>query len=232
MVFERTDRGLKAWQVIFFLIVAIALGVFVYFVTTPHLNEILEANAVVAAEEVAEAPPTPAVEGSEAHVEEEEGPLVILDMHYLGYHAEDVPEVHDALVAGDGLGYYNGTHLVADLFFAVFFFFAAASLFLFLTNPARRFSLPLPEGVRLVVVALAFAGAIADFLENIVIWIVINSDAPPSSLVYLGGTLTGIKWLGYTAAAAAIIATVVLALLRGMGGGNSQPATPARRAAH
>lgn len=226
MVFERTDRSLKAWQVIFFLVIAIALGVFVYFVTTPHLNEILEANAPVATAAAAEAVPAAPAEGEEPA--EEAGPPILLDMHYLGYHAEDVPEVHNALLAGDGLDYYNGTHLVADLFFAVFFFFAATSLFLFLTNPNRRFSLPLPEGVRLVVVALVFAGALADFLENIVIWIVVNAEAPAPGIVYLGGTLTGIKWLGYTAAVAAIVATLILALLRGMGGGNSQPARPAR----
>lgn len=228
MVFERTDRGLKAWQVIFFLVIAIALGAFLFFVTTPHLNDILEAQYAAAEQtgEGAVAAEGAAAAAADEEAIEEEGPLALLDMHYLGYHADEVSEVRAALIEGDGLSYYNSTHLVADLFFAVFFFFGISSLFLFLSNPNRRFSLPLPEGVRLVVVAAAFTGAVADVIENIVLWIIINSDSPASSLVYLGSTMTGIKWLGYTVAVAGTIITLVLAVLRGIGGGGS-PA-PAR----
>ena len=61
-----------------------------------------------------------------------------------------------------------------------------------------------------------------------------RGDSPSWSLaarlrrLFLGTTLTGIKWIAYSAAAAALLATVILAVLRGMGGGNSSaPARPA-----
>ena len=148
-------------------------------------------------------------------------------MHYLGFHGEDVDALKAALT-DDDQSYYTGNHLVADLFFAPAFFLAFASLFIFLTGPGRRFAIPLPEGLRLVVLSFGLAALVADVGENICLWIIMGSENPANGIVYLGLTLTGIKWLAYTAAVAALLATLVLAILRGLGGGNtSAPARPA-----
>ena len=217
VVLERYDNRIGIGQVIVFLVIAVALGAYLAFVTGPHLREAIDAGVATIVE-------TPA-EG--AAVVEEERAVMLLDMHYLGLHGEDVDALKAALT-DDDQSYYTGNHLVADLFFAPAFFLAFASLFIFLTGPGRRFAIPLPEGLRLVVLSFGLAALVADVGENICLWIIMGSENPANGIVYLGLTLTGIKWLAYTAAVAALLATLVLAILRGLGGGNtSAPARPA-----
>lgn len=221
VVLERYDNRIGIGQVIVFLVIAVALGVYLAFVTGPHLREAIDAGVIA----MEQAP----AEGA-AVVEEgvkEERAVMLLDMYYLGFHGEDIDHLKEVLTDEDE-SYYTGNHLVADLFFAPAFFLAFASLFIFLTGPGRRFAIPLPEGVRLVVLSFGLAALVADVGENICLWIIMGSEDPANGIVYLGMTLTGVKWLAYTAAAAAILATLVLAILRGLGGGStSAPARPA-----
>jgi hypothetical protein len=185
-VFERYDRGLMAWHVIVFVLIAVGLGAYLLLVTAPELRDLSS--------------------------------VPILDMHYAGFHPEDVEHLlhsPEGLNAA-GQSYYGSSHLIVDLFFGPALFLAISSLFLFLSRPGRQYAVPLPEGVRLVVVALALAGAVADVLENIAIWVILANDVPPRGVVYLGGTLTGVKFLAYSGALAALAATVILALIRGV----------------
>ena len=185
-VFERFDRSLMAWHVIVFVLIAVGLGAYLLLVTAPELRELSS--------------------------------VAILDMHYAGFHPEDVEHL---LHSPEGLteagqSYYATSHLIVDLFFGPALFLAISSLFLWLSRPGRQYAVPLPEGVRLVVVSLALAGAIADVIENIAIWVILGSDVAPSGIVYLGGTLTGVKFLAYSGALAALAATIILALIRGV----------------
>lgn len=221
MVFERTDRSLQAWQVVVFVIIAVALGAYQFFSIGPQIRDVLDASFETTQAELVAAPAGEAAGEAE---EEEAGPVEPLDMHYLGYHAGDVPEFVDAM--GDDMSLFTGSHMVVDLFLAIALLFALSSAFLFLSNPRHRFAVPLPEGVRLVVISAIFGAVVADLLENVVLWIILGSETPPNSLLYLGGMLTGIKWLGYSVGFAAVVATLILALLRGLSGGGSR--TPAR----
>jgi hypothetical protein len=226
VVLERYDNRISIGHVIVFLVIAIALGAYLAFVTGPHLREAIDASEAAIAAAPAEVV-QPAAEGAaalEAGAEEARA-VMLLDMRYTGFEAEDVTNLKAALNDEDE-SYYTGNHLVADFFFAPAFFLAFSCLFIFLTKPGRRFAIPLPEGVRLVVLALGFAAFAADIGETICLWIIMGSDAPASGILFLGTTLTGIKWLAYSAAAAALIATVILAILRGLGGGST--ATPVR----
>jgi hypothetical protein len=186
-VFERFDRGLMAWHVIVFVLIALGLGAYILLVTVPHLGDISS--------------------------------VTLLDMHYAGFHPEDVEHLlhgADGALTEDGQSYYATSHLIVDLFFGPALFLAISSLFLWLSRPGRQYAVPLPEGVRLVVVSLALAGAIADVIENIAIWVILANDVAPSGVVYLGGTLTGVKFLAYSGALAALAATIILALIRGV----------------
>ncbi|MCW5715587.1 MAG: hypothetical protein KIT43_13840 [Bauldia sp.] len=220
VVLERYDNRISIGHVIVFLVIAVALGAYLAFVTGPHLREAIDAGVATIVETPAEG-----AAAIEEGVEEERG-VTLLDMRFTGFEHEDVDNLKAALTDED-VSYYTGNHLVADLFFAPAFFLAFSCLFIFLTKPGRRFAVPLPEGVRLVVLSLGLAAFVADVGENICLWIIMGSEDPANGLLFLGATLTGIKWLAYSAAAAAILATVVLAVLRGLGGGNSAPARPA-----
>jgi hypothetical protein len=221
MVLERYDNRVSIGHVIVFLVIAVALGAYLAFVTGPHLREAIEAGEATIIETPAEGAAALEADAEEAHA------VTLLDMRYLGYHAEDVDALKTVLTDEDE-SYYTGNHLVADLFFAPAFFLAFSTLFIFLTKPGRRFSVPLPEGVRLVVLSLGLTAFVADVGENICLWLIMGSEDPANGILFLGTTLTGVKWLAYSAAAAAILATIVLAVLRGLGGGsNSAPARPA-----
>lgn len=222
VVLERYDNRISIGHVIVFLVIAVALGAYLAFVTGPHLREAIEAGEAT----IIETPAEGAAALDEEHAEEEHA-VTLLDMRYLGYHDEDVVNLKAALGDEDE-SYYTGNHMVADLFFAPAFFLAFSSLFIFLTKPGRRFAIPLPEGVRLVVLSIGLTAFVADVGENICLWIIMGSEDPANGILFLGTTLTGVKWLAYTAAAAAIVATLILAVLRGMSGGsNSAPARPA-----
>jgi hypothetical protein len=226
VVLERYDNRISIGHVIVFLVIAVALGAYLAFVTGPHLRDAIEAGEATIVETPAEGAAVLAVEADNA--DDEDAAIRLLDMRYLGYEHEDVDALKNVLTDDDE-SYYTGNHLVADFFFAPAFFLAFSTLFIFLTKPGRRFAIPLPEGVRLVVLSLGLIAFVADILENITLWIVMGSADPANGILFAGTTLTGIKWLAYSAAAAAIVATLVLAILRGLGGGGST-AAPARPA--
>jgi len=140
----------------------------------------------------------------------------IFDLHFAGYHYEEALEILAAL-GEEGRSYYGAPHLILDTLFLPFLFLGVASLFLWLTRPGQRFAVPLHENIRLVVVALAFVGMIADLVENIGVWIILaTADEPSTGVVALSGIFTGVKWLALSAAMAALIATIVIALIRGV----------------
>lgn len=226
MVLERYDNRISIGHVIVFLVIAVALGAYLAFVTGPHLREAIEAGEATIVETPAEG--AAALAADAEHAEEEDEAIRLLDMRYLGYEHEDVDALKGVL-SDEDQSYYTGNHMVADLFFAPAFFLAFSTLFIFLTKPGRRFSVPLPEGVRLVVLSIGLIAFVADVLENISLWIIMGSEHPANGILFAGTTLTGVKWLAYSAAAAAILATIVLAILRGLGGGGST-AAPARPA--
>ncbi len=200
MIFDRIDRGLMPWHVVAFVIIAVVLGGILAFVTGPHLSD------AIAAGHATEVAADPAL-GAE--------PPMLLEMYYVGFEEHEVTEVLAAL-GEDGQSYYATSHLIADLFFVPALFLALTSVFLWLSRPGRRFAVPLPEGVRLVVVALAGAGFAADWIENICLWVILGAEDPSSGLIALAGTVTSVKWLAYSAAGAAVLATIILALIRGV----------------
>lgn len=194
MVFERIDKGLRPWHVITFLAIAIGLGAIMGLSTVPHIRDI-------------------AVGGDAVQ---------IFDLHFGGYHYEEALEVLAGL-GEEARSYYGAPHLIIDTLFLPFLFLGVASLFLWLTRPGQRFAVPLHENIRLVVVALAFVGMIADFVENIGVWIILGTaDDPSSGIIAMSGIFTGVKWLALSAAMAALIATIIIALIRGVS--NQEPA--------
>ena len=192
MVFDRIDKGLKPWQVIAFVVIAVGLGAILGLSTGSHLRDLLPAG------------------------------VDILDMRFLGYSYEEAVELLVAL-GSDGRSYYATSQLLTDIVFIPFAFLAVASVFLWLTRPGQKFSVPLSEGIRVVVIAIAFTAMLSDFVENISILVMLGSgEDPANGVVALASTIAGIKWLAYAGSWAALAATVIVAVVRGT---SSQQAT-------
>lgn len=189
-IVEGIDKGLKAWHVIVFVVIALGLGALTGLSTGPEVTD-------------------------RAGVE-------ILDMRLSGYDYAEVEELLTGL-GEDGRSYYATSYLIPDTLFAIFLFLGVGSLLAFLTRPGHRFSVPLNEMVRLVILALPFAGMAMEIMENLSLWIILGSGTEPASGVVAAASLfTGIKWLAYAGTLAALIATVIVAVIRGS---TSQTAT-------
>lgn len=142
--------------------------------------------------------------------------LDLFEMRFGGYDFEEAVVLLEAL-GEDGRSYYSGSHLIADLFFAPFLFLAVGSSFLWLTRPGKRFAVPLGENVRLIIVSLAFLGFALDLLENIALWIILGSGVDPASgVVSAASTFTGVKWLALAGSLAGLLATIIVAVIRGV----------------
>jgi hypothetical protein len=145
--------------------------------------------------------------------------LDTFELRFNGYTFAEATELLEAL-GEEGRSYYAGSHLIADIFFAPFMFLAVTCLFLWLSRPGQRFAVPLSEGIRLVVVALAVCALGADILEDIFVWIILGTaDDPSTGVVAAASTFSGVKWLAYAGALAALLATIIVAVIRGVGGG-------------
>lgn len=140
----------------------------------------------------------------------------IFDLRFTGYDHEDAVAILTAL-GDEGNRYYRNVQLVVDFLFPPLFFLAVSSAFLYFSKPYARFSLPLPEGIRLVVVALALIGCVCDLGENLSVMAMLLGDGDPTtSLVNLGSAFTVVKAAALTLAGAAMAVTIVLALIRGL----------------
>jgi len=137
------------------------------------------------------------------------------DFRFNGYEFEEAVALLTAL-GSEGRSYYSGSHLIADTFFAPFLFLAVSSLFLWLTRAGQRFAVPLHENVRLIIVALAFVAFGADLFENIALWVVVGSGVEPAAGVVAGASVfTGVKWLALAGSFAGLLATIIIAVIRG-----------------
>lgn len=137
------------------------------------------------------------------------------DFRFNGYDFEEAVALLTAL-GSEGRSYYSGSHLIADTFFAPFLFLAVSSLFLWLTRPGQRFSVPLNESIRLIIVALAFLAFGMDILENIGLWVIVGSGVEPATGVVAGASVvSGLKWLAMAGALAGLLATIIIAVIRG-----------------
>lgn len=142
--------------------------------------------------------------------------LDTFDLRFNGYEYQEAVDLLDALGA-EGRSYYSGSQLIADTIFVPFFFLATASLFLWFSRPGARFSVPLSENVRLIVVSLAFVAMAADLAENIALWFMLGSGTEPATALVAGASVfTGIKWLAYAGSLAALLATIIIAVIRGV----------------
>lgn len=196
VVFEGIDKSLKAWHIVVFIVLAVAIGAWTGLSTAPDLGD-------RASEEI----------GTE---------VSILDMRFSGYEYDEAAEFFTAL-GEDGRSDYATTFLIPDTLFAIVLFFAVGGLMIFLTRPGERFSVPLNEMVRLVIVALAFSAMAMDVLENIALWIALSGgEEPATGVVAAANLFTGVKWLALAGSFAALIATIIVALIRGT---TSQTAT-------
>lgn len=196
MVFEGIDKSLKAWHVIVFIVIAVALGALTLLSTGPDLAD--RASAGIGHD------------------------VQLLDQRFSGYEYEEVEEFFVAL-GEEGRSDYGTSYLIPDALFEIFLFLAAGSLLIFLTRPTGRFTVPLNEMVRLVLVALPFTAMAMGLMENFALWIALGGgEEPATGVVAAGHLFTGIKWLALAGTAAGVIATVVIALLRGT---TSQTAT-------
>ena len=138
-----------------------------------------------------------------------------LGFRFNGYDFEEVVALLTAL-GSEGRSYYSGSHLIADTFFVPFMFLAVSSLFLWLTRPGQRFAVPLHEHIRLIVVALAFVAFGTDILENIALWVIVGSGVEPAAGVVAGADVfSGVKWLAMAGALAGLLATIIIAVIRG-----------------
>ncbi|MHA1559712.1 MAG: hypothetical protein ACTSWI_03460 [Alphaproteobacteria bacterium] len=141
-----------------------------------------------------------------------------------GYDFEEAVALLTAL-GSEGRSYYSGSHLIADTFFAPFLFLAVSSLFLWLTRPGQRFAVPLHENIRLIIIALAFVAFGMDILENVALWVVVGSGVEPAAGVVAGADLfSGVKWLAMAGALAGLLATIIIAVIRGAGSQNTASA--------
>ena len=140
----------------------------------------------------------------------------IFEMRFNGYNFEEAVTILTAL-GEEGRSYYSGSHLITDIFFAPFLFLAVSSLFLWLSRPGHRFSVPLNETIRLIIVALAFIAFSVDILEDIALWIVLGSGVEPATgVVAAASTFTGVKWLALAGSMAGLLATIIIAVIRGV----------------
>lgn len=140
--------------------------------------------------------------------------LTVFDLRFTGYsHAEAVALL--AVLGAEGRGYYRGLPMLLDAVFPAFMFLATAGLFLWLTRPGRRFSVPLGDNQRLAVVAVAGLALVLDWAENVVVFLLLSDGDPSRGLVALGSTFTGLKWSAYAVALAALLVTLMLAVARG-----------------
>ena len=148
--------------------------------------------------------------------------LDTFDLRFNGYEYEEAVELLTALGA-DGRSYYAGSHLLADIFFAPFLFLAVSSLFLWLTRPGHRFAVPLHENIRLIIVALSFIAFATDFLEDIALWIILGGGVEPATAAVAAASMfTAIKWLALAGSLAGLLATIIIAVIRGVS--SSEPA--------
>ncbi len=155
------------------------------------------------------------------HLRDVTNGLDTFDIRFNGYTLEEAVELLTAL-GSDGRSYYATSQLITDFIFAPFLFLAVSSLFLWLTRPGHRFTVPLHENVRLVVVALSFVAFACDWVEDVALWIILGSgEDPASAAVALASTTTGLKWLALAGSLAALAATVIVALIRGASGGET-----------
>lgn len=144
------------------------------------------------------------------------GGLGIFDTRMTGYSVADATEILTAL-GEPGRRTYRNVELPADFLLAPLLFLAQVSLFLRLTRPAARFSVPLPDHLRLAVVAAALVAFLADWGENAVVLALLLGPAhPAAALVGLGSALTTFKTGGLTLSLAALLATLLLAVSRGL----------------
>lgn len=195
MVFERIDRDLQPWHVIAFIVVAIGLGAILGLSMGPQVRDLAVAEADT---------------------------VQIFDLHYGGYTEAEAEIVLEEL-GDEAQSYYAAPYLVVDTLLIPFLFLAISSLFLWLTRPGQRFAVPLHENIRLVVVALAFVAMITDLAENIGVWLMLGAaETPPTAVIALSGISTGVKWLALSGAVAALAATIIIALIRGVS--SQQPA--------
>ena len=184
-MFAELDRELTPWHVVGALLVALALGSFLGFVSLPRLSEYT-------------------------------GGIDVFDPRMAGYTHDDAVAILQALGA-DGKAYYRGTHLLLDVFFPPAWFLATVFVFLWFTRPGARFAVPLQEDLRLIVVIVALFGLLLDWGENAVVFTMLMGDGEPStSLVGLGSLFTYLKSIAYIVAAAAVVVTVILAVIRGL----------------
>jgi hypothetical protein len=57
----------------------------------------------------------------------------------------------------------------------------------------------------------------SDLIENIGVWVILGTaDNPSAGIVALSGVFTGVKWLAMSGAIAALVATIIIALIRGV----------------
>jgi hypothetical protein len=144
------------------------------------------------------------------------GDVQVFDLRFTGYDHDDAVTILAAL-GEEGRRYYRNVQLIVDFLFPPLMFLAVGAAFLYFSRPYGRFTLPLPEGVRLVVVALALIGGVCDLGENLAVLAMLLGDGDPTeALVNLGSAFTMVKNVALTLAVAAMAVTVVLALIRGL----------------
>jgi hypothetical protein len=144
------------------------------------------------------------------------GDVAIFDVRFTGYGHDDAVAILTAL-GEEGRRYYRNVQLIVDFLFPPLLFLAVASAFLYFSRSFGRFSLPLPEGFRLMVVALALIGGVCDLGENLSVLAMLLGDGEPTeALVNLGSMFTMVKSAALTLAIAATAVTIVLALIRGL----------------
>ncbi len=142
--------------------------------------------------------------------------LDTFDLRFNGYSHAEATELLTAL-GSDGRSYYATSQLITDFIFAPFLFLAVSSLFLWLTRPGHRFAVPLHENIRLVVVALSFAAMATDLIEDVCIWIMLGYGTDPASgVVAMSSAVSGVKWLALAGSIAALAATIIVAIIRGV----------------
>lgn len=157
------------------------------------------------------------------HLRELAGGLDPFDMRMTGYSYDEAVRLLGAL-GEEGSRYYRSVQIPVDIIFPPAEFLALSALFLWLTKPGRRFALPLPDGLRLLVVAVALVGFLGDWGENIVQFVMLSgSGDPANTLAHLGSALTVIKGFALILAMAAVAVTAILAVIRGLMG-SSAPA--------
>ncbi|MCW5695297.1 MAG: hypothetical protein KIS96_01045 [Bauldia sp.] len=158
--------------------------------------------------------------GTIPHIDDVTGGLQVLSLHWNGFDHDEVHALAEAL-GEEGLLYYAVNQVIAELVFAIAAFLALTITFLWVTRPGEKFALPLPEALRLAPLGTAVAALFCHVVTAFAQWGVLASEEPASGVVELASTTVAIMQIAYIATAAAVLITVVFAILRGLG---SQPA--------